>query len=148
MYPKIRKPLITWMLTLITGGIYLPFWIWRLSKEINFAEQFEVFPVTLWKRVFLTLLAFIFLVLLFIAIIDSMWPTIVLFVLMLLGLFFIIQVMSTIGGYIQKKDKQLGTGESFSHALCMILMFMLANAGVAYIQAGINRIIKEQQSNS
>lgn len=124
----------------------MPFWVWRLSNEINFAEQLEVFPVTLWRRVFLILLAFIFLVLLFIATIDSIWPIILLFVLMLFSLFFTTQVMITIGGYIQKKDKQLATGEFFSNTLCMILMFMLANAGVAYMQAGINRIIKEHQS--
>ncbi len=145
MYPKIRSPFVSWLLTVATGGIYLFFWVWLVASELNCAEQKKVFPVKLWgnNAIILYGLAFIG----FLLAVNS--ETQFLFIaacLCLLGFFLYIQV--SLGNYIKNKDIQLNTGGNFSNAVSILLFWLVAITGVAYMQSGINRIIRYEQARS
>lgn len=56
MTPKIRNPFTTWLLTGLTSGIYLYFWVWLVSSEINSAEKRVVFPVQRWRNLLIILI--------------------------------------------------------------------------------------------
>lgn len=145
MHPKIRSPLVSWLLTVTTGGIYLLFWTWLVASELNGAEQKKVFPVKLWRNTAIILygLALIGLLLA----INSKTPLLfIIACLCLLGLFLYIQV--SIGNYIKNKDVQLNTGGNFSNALSILLFWLVANTGVAYMQSGINRLIRHGQARA
>jgi len=143
MYPKIRSPFISWLLTVATGGIYLFFWVWLVASELNSAEQNEVFPVKLWRNTAIILYS-LALIGLLLAINGKTPLLLVVFSLCLLGFFLYIQV--AIGNYIKSKDIQLNTGGDFSNALSIFLFWLVANTGVAYMQSGINRVIRHEQT--
>jgi glucan phosphoethanolaminetransferase (alkaline phosphatase superfamily) len=145
MHPKIRSPFISWLLTVLTGGIYIFFWAWQVASELNSAEQKQVFPVKLWRNTAIVLygLALVGVLLA----INSQTP--LLFIttcLCLLG--FILYIQVSIGNYIKNKDVQLNTGSNFSNAVSILLFWLVANTGVAYMQSGINRIIRHEQARS
>jgi hypothetical protein len=145
MYPKIRSPFVSWLLTVATGGIYLFFWAWLVASELNGAEQKKVFPVKLWRNTAIILYGLAFIG--FLLAVNS--ETQLLFIaacLCLLGFFLYIQV--SIGNYIKNKDIQLNTGGNFSNALSIFLFWLVANTGVAYMQSGINRVIRHEQARS
>lgn len=143
MSPKTRSPLVTWLLTVITGGIYLFYWAWRVANELNSAEGKKVLRTDLWARAFTVLLIIAFVGVLIAAYSGN--PLLFAGAVLLLFAFFVC-VQLSIGNYIKEKDRQLNTGASFSNALSLVLLWMVANTGVAYMQAGINRVITNERA--
>lgn len=62
---------------------------------------------------------------------------------LLFGLYIYVQL--AIGRYIQMKDVELRTGASFSNPVSILLLWLVANSGVAYMQNGINRVIEHER---
>ncbi len=145
MYPKVRNPLVTWLLTVATGGIYLFFWAWHIAKELNNAENRMVFPIMWWRNTTLALFGLAAVG----ALIAIQTNNPLLFFVVGLCLFsFFVYVQISIGNYIKAKDAQLGTGGEFSNAVSVVLLWLVANTGVAYMQSGINRVIRHEQARS
>ena len=161
MHPKIRSPLVSWLLTVMTGGIYLFFWVWLVATELNNAEQKNVFPVKLWRNATVTL--YILALVGFLLALNAVTSLLaVAAILGLVGLFLSVQV--SIGNYIKCKDGELNTGKKYSNVLSVFLLFyfftfllfyfftfllfLVANTGVAYMQSGINRVIRYEQDRS
>ena len=98
MHPKIRSPLVSWLLTVMTGGIYLFFWVWLVATELNNAEQKNVFPVKLWRNATVTL--YILALVGFLLALNAVTSLLaVAAILGLVGLFLSVQV--SIGNYIK-----------------------------------------------
>lgn len=145
MRPKIRSPFISWLLTVVTGGIYLFFWAWLVASELNSAEQKKVFPVQLWRNTAIVL--YVLALGGFLLAVNYETPLVFIAAcLCLLGFLLYIQV--SIGNYIKSKDIQLNTGGNYSNALSIFLLWLVANTGVAYMQSGINRVIRHEQARS
>jgi len=145
MYPKIRSPFVTWLLTVATGGIYLLFWVWLVASELNSAENKTVFPVKSWRGIAIALYGSV-LVSLVLAINSVTSLLFVASILCLLAFFLYVQI--TVGNYIKRKDVQLNTGGNYSNVLSIFLFWLIANTGVAYMQVGINRVIRYEQARS
>ena len=145
MQPKIRSPLSTWLLTIITSGIYLPFWAWRIANELNTAEKRTVFKVDIWRKAFLSLM--LLALVSFVVVINSNNP-IYFLVIMICLLILFINVQLSIGNYIKLKDVELNTGKKYSNSMSIFLLWLVANTGVAYMQSGINRIITHEREKS
>jgi amino acid permease len=145
MQPKIRSPLATWFLTIITSGIYLPFWAWNIANELNTAEKRTVFKVDFWRKAFLFLMLLVLVS--FVIAVNSNNPIYVLVTTLCLLILFI-NVQLSIGNYIKLKDVELNTGKVYSNSLSIFLLWLVANTGVAYMQSGINRIITHERENS
>lgn len=145
MYPKVRSPLVSWLLTVATGGAYLFFWAWRIAKELNSAEKRMVFPIVWWRNT--TLVLFGLAVVGAVVAIQTKNPFLLCAVLLCLFGFFV-YVQISIGNYIKAKDAQLETGGEFSNAVSVVLLWLVANTGVAYMQLGINRVIRHEQARS
>jgi succinate dehydrogenase hydrophobic anchor subunit len=145
MQPKIRSPLASWLLTVCTGGAYLFFWVWRVATELNGAENKNVFRIDVWRKAFLVLLLLAFVGLVFVAQANNPIPIAMAFLC-----FFIlfIYVQLAIGNYIKWKDKELNTGATYSNAASVVLLWFVASLGVAYMQSGINRVIKHERVSS
>ncbi len=145
MYPQVRSPLASWLLTVFTGGIYLVFWFWRVANELNSAENKNVFDVGLWRSSFFALL------LLAVAgfAITASTKNPMLLLVSILGLFGLcLHVQVTIGNYIKSKDNGLAIGKSYSNGVSVTLLWLGASLGVAYMQSGINRIIEHERAHS
>lgn len=145
MYPKVRSPFVSWVLTVITGGAYLPYWAWRVSSEINSAENREVFRANLWRNLAVSLFS---LALIGLVVAKNTQNPLFFLVVAVCLLAFVMHVQISIGNYIKTKDAQLGTGEHYSNAVSVILFWLVANTGVAYMQAGINRVIRHERARS
>lgn len=145
MHPKIRSPFISWLFTVATGGIYLLFWAWLVASELNSAEQRKVFPVNVWRKAAIILFG-LAIIGLFLDIKASNPLFLIAIILCLFGFFLYVQV--SIGNYIKGKDAQLNTGGNFSNSLSIFLLWVVANTGVAYMQSGINRVIRHEQARS
>lgn len=143
MPPKIRSPLLTWLLTVITGGIYLVFWAWLAANELNFAERKNVFNTQLWRKLFITSIFLGVVGIIVIKRAGTPLPLLVSFSL-LLGLFLNVQL--AFGNYVKSKDAELNTGSNFSNALSALLFWFVGNVGIAYLQSGINRIIRHERA--
>lgn len=143
MHPKVRSPIITWLLTVVTSGIYLFYWVWLVASEFNSAENRKVFPINLWRNTAIILFAFAFIGVVVAIQADNL---LLLFadIACLFGFFLYVQL--SIGNYIKEKDAQLKTGENFSNAASILLLWLVANTGVAYMQSGINRVIRHEQA--
>ena len=145
MYPRIRSPLTSWLLTIFTGGIYLIFWFWRVANELNGAENKTVFKVGMWRKLFIALLFLSFAGV--VVTINTKNPLLLL--VAILGLFGLcIHVQLAIGNYVKSKDIELNTGASYSNGVSVILLWLVANLGVAYMQSGINRVIHHERAHS
>lgn len=145
MHPKIRSPFTSWLLTVFTGGVYLFFWAWLVATELNNAEQKKIFPVKLWRNTIVLLYSLVFVGLLLI--VNSITPFVIVAALLSL-IVWLLYVQVSIGNYIKSKDAQLNTGGNYSNALSVFLLWLVANSGVAYMQSGINRIIRHEQARS
>jgi len=145
VYPKIRSPLASWLLTVFTGGIYLIFWSWRVATELNSAENRTVFRVDIWRRAFVALL---FLTVVGAVVAAKMNNPIILLVTALCLFSLFVHVQLAIGNYIKSKDIQLNTGGSYSHTVSIVLFWFVANLGVVYMQSGINRAIRHERAHS
>jgi hypothetical protein len=143
--PKIRSPLVSWLLTLFSGGFYLLFWVWLVAGELNHAERKTVLNAHLWRRIAAALLLTTFLGMAWAAGTQNPIPFLVPF-LTLFG--FCIYVQIAIGNYIKAKDRELNTGGSYSNALSVFLLWVVANSGVAYMQTAINRVIEHERMRS
>jgi glucan phosphoethanolaminetransferase (alkaline phosphatase superfamily) len=143
--PQIRRPLVTWLLTVLTGGIYLCYWAWRVASELNSAEGKKVLNTDFWVKALISLLVAVF-----VGVLVTLYSgnPIPFFAVALLLFAFFVYVQLSIGNYIKAKDRQLNTGASFSNALSFVLLWMVANVGVAYMQAGINRVITNERARS
>lgn len=143
MLPRLRNPLITWLLTAATGGIYLPFWAGNVATELNQAEGRTVFPVKAWRLALVVLLVLYVAGLVVTVETGEAWA-VVTAALMLFGL--CIHVQLAIGNYIKRKDQELNTRGSYSHLASMLLLWMFAYYGVAYVQRSLNRIIRRSRA--
>jgi hypothetical protein len=143
--PRIRNPLLTWLLTVITGGIYFPIWVWNITNELNNAEGQTVFKVRIWRYVFTVLNVLAIFGLAVFAITDNpIFFAAMLLCLLCLGIY----VQLEIGNYIVRKDLELNTGRSYSNLISIFLFWFVADLGVAYMQSGINRIIYQERTKS
>jgi hypothetical protein len=145
MNPKIRSPFISWLLTVATGGIYLIFWVWFVTSELNSAEKRKVFPIYRWRII--ALILFSLAAVGFVVAVQVKDPFLFLVVAVCLLIFFL-YVQISIGNYIIMKYAQLNAGTSFSNALSIFLFWLVVNTGVAYMQSGINRVIRHEQARS
>ena len=145
MYPKVRNPVISWLLTVVTGGIYLLYWVWHVATELNNAEERIVFPLKGWRRAAIVL--FVLTAVGAVVAFQTKNP-LLLFALALCLLAFFVHVQIYIGNYVKAKDAQLATGVQFSNTMSVLLFWLVANTGVAYMQSGINRVIRHEQARS
>jgi hypothetical protein len=135
VFPRIRNPLMSWLLSVFTGGIYLIFWVGKVTAELNFAENKKVFKIEVWRNALIVLLLLV--------VAGFVLNNPLLFAMTFIGLFIlVIYVQLAIGSYIKLKDKELKTGASYSNALSILSLWLVANLGVAYMQSGINRVIE------
>lgn len=145
LYPKIRSPLVTWLLTTITGGIYLLYWGWRVAGELNGAENKMVFNVAGWRNAFIILFLLSLAAPTLFAKAGSMFP----FLLLAAGfLSLFVYVQITIGNYIKQKYAELNIDKSYSNLLSLILLWFVFNLGIVYMQSSINLIIKHEMAKS
>lgn len=121
------------------------FWTWRVANELNNAENRTIFKVDAWRKSFFLLLVFAVVNIVFAIRADNPLLFIVT-VLCLFGFFIYIQIV--IGNYVKSKDIELNTGGTYSNTVSVILLWMFANLGVAYMQSGINRIIRYERAHS
>lgn len=136
---------MSWLLTVFTGGIYLIFWSWRVATELNSAENRTMFSTETWRKAFASLL----LLMVVGAVVAAKMNNPIIFILTALCLFsFFVHVQLAIGNYIKLKDIQLNTGESYSHTVSIVLLWVVANVGVAYMQRALNRIIRQERGRS
>jgi hypothetical protein len=142
--PKIRNPFVSWLLTVFTGGTYLIFWAWLIANELNTAEKRAVFKIDIWRRTFFILT---FAALVGFVVVKTNNPIFFLVVFLCMFSLFI-YVQFAIGNYIKSKDIELNTGKTYSNAMSVILLWFVANLGVAYMQASINRIIRLERERS
>ena len=145
MHPVIRKPSTQWLYTVLTGGLYLFYWVWRLSSELNNAEGKVVLNISLWKKIFPVILVLTMAAFIYAANKNSIIPFLIMFTSYLA---FIIHVLCAIGNYIKTKDKEHNTGISFSNLTSVLLLFVVANTGVIYMQRALNQIISSEQNAS
>lgn len=143
MQPRLRSPLATWLMAAVTGGIYLPFWAWNVATELNYAEGQTVFHVNAWRLAFGVLLVAYIAGFVVATETDRIWPVMTAG-FALLGLY--IHVQLAIGNYIKRKDQELSTWGSYSHIISLLLLWMFALYGVAYIQQSLNRIIRRSRA--
>jgi hypothetical protein len=133
---------MTWLLTVITGGIYLYVWAWRVATEINSAEGRTALELPKWRSAFLALCA-----LAFVGFVLAGFGNPLIFFIAVLGMLWLfIWVHTAIGTYIKAKDVELSTGAKYSNAIAVLLFWVVANSGVAYTQAGLNRIIRHERA--
>ena len=145
MHPKVRSPVVSWLLTVATGGVYLFYWAWQVATELNNAEERTVFPVKRWRNAAFALFA---LTAAGAVVAFQTQSPLVFFALALCLLAFFVHVQIHIGNYIKAKDAQLATGVEFSNTMSIVLFWLVANTGVAYLQSGINRVIRHEQARS
>ena len=145
MHPVIRKPLTQWFYTVLTGGIYLFYWVWRVSSELNNAEGKVVLNISLWKKIFPALLILTMAAFIYAAKKNSIIPSLIMFASYLV---FVIYVLCAIGNYIKIKDKENNLGIYFSNLTSIFLLFVVANTGVIYMQRALNQIIASEQNGS
>jgi H+/Cl- antiporter ClcA len=139
--PKIRNPIETWLLTAFTSGIYALLWVWKVGQELNTAEGTNVFKLHLWRLIACILFPLVLLAA--IISINSGNPTPVFVGFFVWGAF-LIYVQIQIGNYIKHKDRELGLGLNFSNAKSIMLMYLVANYGMAYIQHSLNKVIQNE----
>ena len=144
MHPKVRSPFVSWLLTVVTGGIYLFYWVWQVATELNHAENRTVLPVKGWRNTAFLLLGLTAAG----AVVGDQAQIPLLFFIFVCLLALFIHVQISIGNYIKAKDAELATGGEFSNALSVVLLWLFANTGVAYMQSGINRVIRYEQARS
>jgi hypothetical protein len=145
MYPKVRNPVVSWLLSLVTGGIYLSYWVWQVATELNNAEERTVFPVTGWRNAAFALFG---LTAAGAVVAFQTKNPLLFFALALCLIAFFVHVQISIGNYIKAKDDQLSTGVKFSNTMSVGLFWLVANTGVAYMQSAINRVIRHEQARS
>ena len=145
MHPVIRKPSTQWLYTILTGGLYLFYWVWRLSYELNNAEEKVVLNISLWKKLLFTILVLTFSSFIYLKYANDTKPFVIMFTSYLI---FIIYVFCEIGNYIKLKDKEHNLGISFSNLTFIFLLFLIANTGVIYMQTALNKIIAREQNAS
>lgn len=143
MYPRIRNPLVTWLLTALTSGLYLLYWGWRVSAELNSAEGKMVFNIAAWRNAVLVLFLLNMLGAMFLVKVD-VTCFLVLFMVGFLSLFLYVQI--TIGNYIKQKYAELNIDKSYSNVLSIILLWFVLNLGIVYMQSSINLIIKHERA--
>lgn len=143
MYPKIRNPILVWVLTIVTLGLYLIYWGYTVSKELNFAEEKTVLALDRWRKMFFSLIGFILIGILLVKIAGIGMPVIVAF---FLANVFYVYVQISIGNYIIKKQKELNLSETYWHAISLGLMYFFFSAGISYMQYCINEVIETERA--
>ena len=141
MYPKVRNPVETWLLTVGTGGIYAALWVWEVGSEINNAENSNIFRVHLWR--FLTILSFLLCLVAIAVAVRSGNPAPAFIAIGLWGTL-LAYVQVQVGNYIKSKEQELGLPVTFSNAKSLLLMYLVGMSGMAYIQSNMNRIIESE----
>lgn len=145
MYPKIRDPIITWLLTVFTGGIYVFYWVWRITNELNSAEEKKIFNIRLWAYIWAILFLLVIAGVVNVKYVDS--PALILIAMLCLsGLSIYVQL--TIGNYIKRKYKELNIKARYSNMISIILLWFVVNTGVPYMQYAINTIIEHERNRS
>ena len=115
----------------------------KIANELNGAENKAVFKVDVWRNLFIALLLLSLAG--FIVTVNTNNPLLLLAAI--LGLFGLcIYVQLAIGNYVKSKDIELNTGASYSNGVSVVLLWLVANIGVAYMQSGINRVIQHERS--
>ena len=143
MYPRIRNPLATWLLTTLTSGLYLLYWGWRVAAELNSAEEKMVFNIAAWRNAFFVLFLLSMLGPMFLVKVDATY-FLLLFMAGFLSLFVYVQI--SIGNYIKQKYAELNIDKSYSNVLSFILLWFVLNLGIVYMQSSINLIIKHERA--
>ena len=145
MHPVIRKPSTQWLYTILTGGLYLFYWVWRISCELNNAEEKVVLNISLWKKILFVILALTISSLAYLKYANDIKPFLVMFTSYIIFIFY---VFNKIGNYIKSKDKEHNLGISYSNFTFIFLLFVIANTGVIYMQTALNKIITREQNAS
>ena len=145
MHPVIRNPKTQWLYTIFSGGIYLFYWVWRLSYELNNAEEKTVLNITLWKNILFSILLLATGAFIYSKYTNNINPFAIIFATYLI---FVIYVFCEIGNYIKLKDTEHCLGISFSNIKFLFLLFMIANTGVIYMQKALNLIIERERNAS
>lgn len=145
MYPKIRSPLLVWLFTILSGGLYLFYWCYRVSAELNAAEEQMVLKVNEWGAGSLVAVALLIILTINPLLAGFVFPGMIL-VFYVLGLFLYVQI--SIGRYIRSKENTLKLDNQYNHWISLLLMWFVMNIGVAYIQQHINKIIDAERSKS
>lgn len=148
MYPKARNPFVCWLLTVATSGIYAAVWVWRVTTELNNAENQPIFKVRIWRNTFIPLYLA--------ALLGAVWSWqsrsldsfLLTASLALCLIAFMVHVQVSIGNYIKSKDIKHNSGASYSNTLSVVLFWLVANTGIAYMQCGINRVIQNERTHS
>ena len=144
MHPKIREPVRVWFWVFMTSALYLVYWIAMISKEINFAEKKEVFPVGIWGKVFTFWLLSYFLI--FNAVEqEKLFAPIIL--MSIFFFIFIYRVMHSIVSYIKAKQVSANLDNVINPVYTFFYMFLWL-AGIAYIQKHLNLVIEYERKNS
>ncbi|MDT8318666.1 MAG: hypothetical protein RQ824_11875 [bacterium] len=145
MYPRIRNPLVVWLLTTLTSGLYLLYWGWRVAAELNSAEEKRVFNIAAWRNAFLVLFLLSMAGPMLLVGLDVTY-----FLLLIMSGFLsiFVYVQITIGDYIKQKYEELNIDKSYSNVLSFILLWFVLNLGIVYMQSSINRIIKHERAKS
>ena len=143
MYPKVRNPILVWFLAIATLGLYIIYWGYTVSKELNFAEEKTVLAVDRWRKMFFSLVGFILIGILIVKISGVGMPVIIAF---FLANIFYVYVQISIGNYIIKKQKELNLSETYWHAISFGLMYFFFSAGISYMQYCINEIIEVERA--
>jgi phosphatidylglycerophosphate synthase len=144
MYPKIRNPNVVWLLSLLTGGLYSIYWVGCISKEINFAEEKSVLPISQWtKMLFLCLLIYICA---FVSLAINGNPAL-LMAASFYWLWLVVKVYKTVANYVKSKQETYSDASPISPGKGSMLLFLWC-AGMPYLQNNLNKVITYEQQRS
>ena len=137
-----RSPLIAWLMTIFSGGVYSFFWVARVCSDINHAEGKPIFNLTNWLKTIIIL--FTVSIITMAIFIQRPRPDslalVILIVNCLITLLFFLSIQLKIGSYIQKKQFEILKSKPYSHTVSIILLWLLVGTGVIYIQSSLNKI--------
>jgi hypothetical protein len=146
MSAKIRSPILAWILTIISSGIYVFLWVHRVCNEINQAERKVIFNISVWKKILgLLFIVSIITMGLFIQTPRPDSPELaILFSIFTITIIFYLYVQIKIGAYIKQKQISSSISGNYSNILSILLFWIFIGTGIIYMQLNINRIIESE----
>jgi hypothetical protein len=144
LYPKIRNPIQTWLLAVFTGGLYIIYWVGRVSREINLAEEKNILPIDYWSKFFIGWLAAYFVSFVYLLTTENIFPFVI---IATIWLWFSFKVIVVIGKYVRQKQIANGESKPVNPVGAYFLLFAWI-LGLPYLQINLNKVIRHEQQNS
>jgi len=135
---NVRSPIATWLLFMITGGLYIVYWIVKVTSEINKAEEKEIFPRRQWGVIFMVWLL-IYSASLSLVFAGEGFSLYLGIVIVFFGFSF--HVFTSIGTYVAIKQHYMQSPSPIKPIGAYFLLFAWG-IGLLYLQTNLNSVIE------